>query len=64
MCVGLTSFRSGASTGGASEKGCRREGEQAGGNPEVHSQEHKKEEAGEGGVSTGAESSGGCKSES
>lgn len=60
-------FRSGASTGGASEKGCRREGEQAGGDTEVHNQEHKREEAaagGAGGVSTGAESSGGCKRES
>lgn len=57
-------FRSGASTGGASEKGCRREGEQAGGDPEVHSQEHKRKEAAAGGVSAGAESSGGCKCES
>lgn len=65
MCVGLACFRSGASTGGASEKGCRREGEQASGDPEVHSQEHKREEAaagGAGGASVGAESSGGCES--
>lgn len=43
-------FRTGASAGGASEKRHRREGEQTGGDPEVHSQEHEKEEAEAGGV--------------
>lgn len=43
-------FRTGTTAGGASEKGHRREGEQTGGDPEVHSQEHEKEEAEAGGA--------------
>lgn len=45
------------------EKRGRREGEQTGGDPEVHGQEQERE-AGAGGGSTGAESSGRCKSKS
>lgn len=58
-------IRPGASAGGVSEKRDRREGEQTGGDPEVHRPEQKREAAaGAGGVSTGAEFSGRCKSKS